>query len=385
MSTITDDFLSHHSQILAEFTNARLNFTNQEHDFKEWSTRCSIALGSGSPLRSPTHMAQNISVDCSNPAAIEVELKDFKELFSKLKVTYLEQETKETFLRVILDDNDDEGETENEDSNERKDLRIWRIKEKDLDEATQRNAGLKQVLVDKKNALQDASDQITALVGEVCDKYEILKTEVGQAEDMLQEIESMEAEVRELERGEDEADKDGHQALSLKETRDLYGNLITQDLELDRDIHELKEVIIPGKRRELENLTAELGRLSELSKRLEEAARLAVEERQLEMRQGKTVAKENIGRWYSNVLYILKSLLFIDKVHVDRVSEQVILSFKNSKERTFEVKLSFNKGRFYNATMINPSTLHISRVVDIAVKHNDVRYFIEELKLMVEQ
>ncbi|KAK9326382.1 hypothetical protein V1517DRAFT_283216 [Lipomyces orientalis] len=385
MSTITDDFLSHHREILTEFSNARLNFTNQEHDFKEWSTRCSIALGSGSPLRSPTHTAQNMSVDCLNPAAIEVELKDFKELFSKLKVTYLEQETKETFLHIILDDNDDEAGTENGDSNARKDLRIWRIKQKDLDEATQRNAGLKQVLVDKKKALQDASDEITALVGEVCDKYEILKTEVSQAENMLQEIESMQAEVRELERSEDEAETEGHQALSLKETQDLYGNLTTQDLELDGDIHELKEVIIPGKRRELENLTAELGRLSELSKRLEEAATLAVEERQMGMKQGKTVAKENIGRWYSNVIYILKSLLYIDKVHVDRVSEQVTLSFKNSKERTFEVKLSFNNGRFYNAAMINPSTLHISRVVDIAVKYNDVRYFIEELKMIVEQ
>ncbi|ODQ73052.1 hypothetical protein LIPSTDRAFT_283223 [Lipomyces starkeyi NRRL Y-11557] len=166
MSTATEDFSSHHRQILAKFTTVRLNIAAQENDFKEWTMRSSIALGNGSPVCSPARKIQSMPVDCSNPAAIEVELKDFKELFSKLKVTYLEQETKETFLRAILDDDEEKASDE---ASERKDLGVWRVGQLDLDEATQRNLGLKQLLVDKKKALQNASNEIAALVEEVCD------------------------------------------------------------------------------------------------------------------------------------------------------------------------------------------------------------------------
>ncbi|KAK9387987.1 hypothetical protein V1515DRAFT_620904 [Lipomyces mesembrius] len=381
MSTATEGFSSHHRQILAKFTTVQLNIANQENDFKEWTTRSSIALGNGSPLHSPTRKIQSISVDCSNPAAIEVELKDFKELFSKLKVTYLEQETKETFLRAILDEDEEKA---TEEASERKDLRVWRVGQLDLDEATQRNVGLKQVLVDKKKALQNASNEIAALVGRVCDKYEVLKADVSEAEEMLHEIESMQAEVRELKKGEEEGDKDVHQTLSLKETLSLYGNFKAQESELDDDIHELTEVIIPKKKQELEKLSAELINLSELSRRLEKAAKIAIEARKVEMKQGKIIAKENIGQWYTNVLLILKRLLFVDKVHVDPITEQVTLSFKNSKDRSHEVKLAFSQGRFCNATMTHPVSLDISRAVYKAVQSNDIRYFMEELKRIVE-
>ncbi|KAK9492717.1 hypothetical protein V1508DRAFT_132722 [Lipomyces doorenjongii] len=380
MSTATEDFPSHHRQILAKFTTVQLNIANQENDFKEWTTRSSIALGNGSPTRSPTRKIQSMSVDCSNPAAIEVELKDFKELFSKLKVTYLEQETKETFLRAILDDDDEKA---TEEASERKGLRVWRVGQLDLDDATQRNVGLKQVLVDKKNALQNASNEIAALVGRVCDKYEVLKMDVSEAEEMLQEIETMQAEVRELEKDE-EGDKEVHQTLSLKETLSLYGNFRAQESELDDDIHELTEVIIPKKKQELEKLSTELINLSEISRKLEEAAKIAIEARKVEMKQGKIIAKENIGQWYTNVLLTLKRLLFVDKLHVDPITEQVTLSLKNSKDRSHEVKLAFSKGRFCNATMTHPASLDISRAVDKAVQSNDIRYFVEELKRIVE-
>ncbi|KAK9376880.1 uncharacterized protein V1513DRAFT_423309 [Lipomyces chichibuensis] len=391
MSTATEDFPSHHRQILAKFTNVPLNIATQENDFKEWTTRSSIALGSGGSLRSPRRKIQSMSVDCSNPAAIEVELKDFKELFSKLKVTYLEQETKETFLRAILDVDDDDDDDDDDDekkgtdeASERKDLRMWKVGQLDLDEATQRNIGLKQVLVDKKKALQNASNEIAALVEVVCDKYEILKTEISEAEEMLHEIESMQAELRELEKDDEESDKDVHQTLSLKETLGLYGKFKAQESELDDDIRELTEVIILEKKRELEKFSAELVNLSELSNRLEEAAKIAIEARKVEMNQGKIIAKENIGLWYSNVLLILKRLLYVDDVHVDPLTEQITLSFKNSKNRSHEVKLAFSKGRFYNATMIYPASLDISRAVDRAVQFNDIRYLMEELKRMVE-
>ncbi|KAK9356135.1 hypothetical protein V1523DRAFT_403230 [Lipomyces doorenjongii] len=380
MSTATEDFPSHHRQILAKFTTVQLNIANQENDFKEWTTRSSIALGNGSPTRSPTRKIQSMSVDCSNPAAIEVELKDFKELFSKLKVTYLEQETKETFLRAILDDDDEKATVE---ASERKGLRVWRVGQLDLDDATQRNVGLKQVLVDKKKALQNASNEIAALVGRVCDKYEVLKTDVSEAEEMLQEIETMQAEVRELEKDE-EGDKDVHQTLSLKETLSLYGNFKAQESELDDDIHELTEVIIRKKKQELEKLSTELINLSEISRKLEEEAKIAIEARKVEMKQGKIIAKENIGQWYTNVLLTLKRLLFVDKLHVDPITEQVTLSLKNSKDRSHEVKLAFSKGRFCNATMTHPASLDISRAVDKAVQSNDIRYFMEELKRIVE-
>ncbi|KAK9370189.1 hypothetical protein V1509DRAFT_616991 [Lipomyces kononenkoae] len=381
MSTVTEDFVSHHRNILSEFKSLQLDITNQERDFKEWSTRVSTAHSDGSPARSPTCKPQSVAPEGLNPAAIEVELKDFKELFSKLKVTYLEQETKETFLRVILDDDEEDPKG---DPYERKDLKVWNIGQTDLDEAAERNVGLKQALVEKKRALQKVSDEIADLVGEVCDRYEILKKDVTEAEDMLRDMESMQVELQELERSEKDENQNVHQTLPLKETLDLYENLKAQEMGLDNDIRELAEVIIPEKKSELEKLATELVNLSEMKKRIDEVAKLAIEERQIEIKHGKIVAKENIGRWYSNVLYILSRLLSIDKADIDQLNEQVTLSFKNSKDRVYEVKLSFTSGRFYNATMISPTSLDIARVVDRAVQSNDIRYFIEELKLMVE-
>ncbi|KAK9240878.1 hypothetical protein V1525DRAFT_394171 [Lipomyces kononenkoae] len=381
MSTVTEDFTSHHRHILSEFRSLQLDITKQEHDFKEWSSRFSTTHNSGSPTRSPTRKLQSATPEGLNPGAIEVELKDFKELFSKLKVTYLEQETKETFLRVILDEDEEEPKDE---SGNRKGLRVWKIGQTDLDEATERNGGLKQALVDKKKELQQVSDVITDLVGEVCDRYEMLKKEVTEAENMLLDMESMQEELKELESSEEAASQDVHQTLPLKETLDLYESLKAQQLGLDNDINELANVIIPEKKFELEKAGSELVNLSEIKKRIDEVAKLTVEARKIEVKHGKVVAKENIGRWYSNVLYILKRLLSIDNVHIDHLNEQVTLRFKNSKDRIYEVKLSFTNGRFYNATMISPTSLDIARVVDRAVQSNDIRYFIEELKLMVE-
>lgn len=161
---ISADFIADNRAVLSSFASASFNFQKQEHEFKEWSSRRqSIALGSpGNTSTQHTNTITNTDLfDRSNPAAIEFELKDYRELFSKLKVTYLEQETKEAFLRVILEENDDEN-------FEGKELKMWRTGQKEIDEVTQRNAELKAVLVEKKKKLQDTSDEMSKLVEDVC-------------------------------------------------------------------------------------------------------------------------------------------------------------------------------------------------------------------------
>ncbi|KAK7205076.1 hypothetical protein BZA70DRAFT_267613 [Myxozyma melibiosi] len=379
---IPADFIANNRTILSSFNDADFSFLKQEHEFKTWPNRSQY-----SALGSPGHtVTQNNAttetntglLDRSNPAAIEFELKDYKELFSKLKVTYLEQETKEAFLRIILEDDEEDGEEANG-----KELKLWKIGQKEIDEVTERNAELKAVLVDKKKSLQTTSDEISKLVEDICKRYETLKAEVTESEQLLLELEDMKKELQELEKSEEEP-KESHETLSLKETNELYVGLKLQEMELDDDIKNLRDVSIPQKTQELERLTKELTDLTKLKSQLDEAAELAVKVRQSELKEGKLVEKENQARWYTEVYGIVCALFNIDDVQIDKAAEQVMVAGKDSKQRELEVNLMFTKGRFYNATISTSAPVDIKNAVDKAVKTNSVQVFMEELRATLD-
>lgn len=177
-----------------------------------------------------------------------------------------------------------------------------------------------------------------------------MKTEVAESEQLLRELEEMKNEIQELEKTDDKP-KEPHETLSLKETNELFASLKVQELEIDGDIDNLKNVQLPEKTQRLERLTQELIDLTELKKQLDGAAELAVKVREAELKEGKIVAKENQARWYNEVYEIICALLAVDDVQIDKVAEQVMVAGKDAKQREYKINLMFTKGRFYNATV----------------------------------
>ncbi|KAG3176539.1 hypothetical protein PC129_g25549, partial [Phytophthora cactorum] len=55
-------------------------------------------------VRQRTSDASNASLDAPTPAGLEADLAHYKELFAKLRFSYVEQVTKEKFIRAIVGD-----------------------------------------------------------------------------------------------------------------------------------------------------------------------------------------------------------------------------------------------------------------------------------------
>ncbi|KAK9456290.1 hypothetical protein V1511DRAFT_497066 [Dipodascopsis uninucleata] len=375
------------------FKSYNFNIQKQEHDFKQLSSRTSIGLGSGptvaSPVHSPTYTIQSQEgFNRLDPYAIEYELKDYKELFSKLKVTYLEQETKETFLRLILDEGDNDKDLNQE-------LELWKISQVDIETVQDKNRNLKQALVEKKKRLQVISDEIAALVKSVCERYEKLNNEMLTAETMLQEMEDMEKEIAELEAVYPEKVEDVDQILSLKETLEICAATGIEQDKLRRDIENLRSTVIPDRKQQLQSLKHELSSLQDLQKKLEHNAQRAVTKRQAELVQGTVVQKENIGKWYANVLEIIAGILPVNSVTTGENSIDFTMSVSDpsrethaSQRKSYNVRIIFSSGVFKDA-IVTPSTETLSESINILVSNtcesNNIRYFIEELRMLLEK
>ncbi|KAK9448717.1 uncharacterized protein V1518DRAFT_299513 [Limtongia smithiae] len=380
--SIPGGFVETQRERLRAFADTQFHLQTDEDEFKQWtSQRSSIALRNGGATVTNLSFdgAAMPTLDRANPADVEFELKDFKELFSKLKVTYLEQETKETFLRLILDDDGDAD--MGADSRKQK---MWEIDLNEISKVTTRNEELKQILSSKKKHLQEVSDEITAHVNDLCKKYEVVKTEVSESEQLLEEIESMRAEFMALQQQESEV-QDVDQKLSMREIAEVLATLEVQETDLDHDISKLRDSIIPDQYRRLQSIEANLKDLTSLQTKLEASAKLANEVRQAELRERRIVEQESMALWYSNALEKLSSLLGVDSIDINSAKEHLIVSCRNDKEEPYTVKLIFTKGRFYDAKMITPVSLNIQDATERAVRTNDVRSFMQELIALVNR
>lgn len=111
-----------------------------------------------------------------NPTSISEEITFKKELFSKLKFQYLEQETREKFIRAILDDPP---------------LYVGQL---DIDQKVEANKDLKQQLKELKETLAKLGRTSKDLSREVLDLYEVFQGKAKATDLMIDEIEAMDRE-----------------------------------------------------------------------------------------------------------------------------------------------------------------------------------------------
>ncbi|ETI28178.1 hypothetical protein G647_00627 [Cladophialophora carrionii CBS 160.54] len=232
------------------------------------------------------------------PATLAADLTHYKDLFSKLRFSYLEQVTKEKYLRSIVGD-------------------------PPLLVSHGDNLALEQTLATMKHDLKAKKEEVDALVAameerarDVAQRYDAVQEGMDVLDRVPLEIEELRREVERLgaeiaaRRGErhDGPPSDPRMRMSLAETEEALAAQRARNAEVDRMIADLQDRM-PARVRDVESMDREL---AELERRRNEAARLAVEGRRRREEQGGRDEMEELGRWYRASEGVMKGLMGVE-------------------------------------------------------------------------
>ncbi|KAH7317654.1 hypothetical protein BKA65DRAFT_599662 [Rhexocercosporidium sp. MPI-PUGE-AT-0058] len=225
------------------------------------------------------------------PASLEADLAHYKELFSKLRFSYLEQVTKEKFIRAIVGD-------------------------PPLVVEHQENVELEASLAISKAALKAQKTEVAELVSELekrgrelCRKYEDIRLQTSQLQELPERIEGLEGRVEKL-RAAQQPGANPRLNMSLEKTLAAVEERERERAELDRQLEQL-QVMVPRKTKELERLNAELQPLD--VKRLGSTASAREAKRRKEEALGGVGDDlEERGRWWRGVEGGLKGMLGVE-------------------------------------------------------------------------
>lgn len=239
--------------------------------------------------RSSNISSSNNAGDTISPAALQADLAHYKDLFSKLRFSYVEQVTKERFLKSIVADPPEA------------------IDVAENDALSQKLVADKAALKAKKEEVRNMILEIEELGRSVVRRYELVKLQTAQLEALPEEIRGLDETIEELrakvQQGQESEDPEMN--LGLVETVDLVAEREAELQELDRRAAELQD-ILPRKKREVAGLEDEL-------KPLEKRKRNAIEEAQeAQKKRGKGGMGDEIerrGRWLKGVEVGLKAML----------------------------------------------------------------------------
>ncbi|TVY54098.1 Kinetochore protein Sos7, partial [Lachnellula suecica] len=221
------------------------------------------------------------------PASLEADLAHYKELFSKLRFSYLEQVTKEKFIRAIVGD-------------------------PPLVVEHQENVELESSLAVSNASLKAQKTEVAELVAELqkrgrelCRKYENVQMQTTQLQELPEIIEGLQASIEEL-RATQQPGSNPSLNMPLEKTLALVEERQRERAELDRQLEQL-QVLVPRKTRELERLNAELQPL-EVKRLGSTASAREAKRRKEEALGGFGDDLEERGRWWRGVEGGLKGM-----------------------------------------------------------------------------
>ncbi|CAL3968043.1 unnamed protein product [Diplocarpon coronariae] len=229
--------------------------------------------------------------DNPTPASLQADLAHYKELFSKLRFSYLEQVTKEKFIRAIVGD-------------------------PPLVVEHQENVELEASLSISKAALKSQKTDVAELVAELekrgrelCQKYENVQMQTSQLKELPQTIQRLESNIEKL-KAEQQPGLSPRLNMPLDKTFAAIEERERERAELDMQLEQL-QVMVPRKTKELERLNAELQPLE--AKRLGSTASAREAKRRKEEALGGVGDDlEERGRWWRGVEGGLKAMLGVE-------------------------------------------------------------------------
>ncbi|CAG8951759.1 hypothetical protein HYFRA_00005561 [Hymenoscyphus fraxineus] len=233
----------------------------------------------------------DVSADVLNnptPASLEADLAHYKELFSKLRFSYLEQVTKEKFIRAIVGD-------------------------PPLVVEHQENIELEEALAISKASLKAQKIEVAELVEQLEEKgrqlsrkYDNVQLQTTQLQELPEKIERLQSSIDEL-KATQAPGSSPTLNMPLEKTLDLVEEREKERSELDRQLEQLQSMV-PRKTRELERLNAELQPL-EAKRLVSTAAARDAKRRKEEALGGVGDDLEERGRWWRGVESGLKGML----------------------------------------------------------------------------
>ncbi|KAG0650512.1 Kinetochore Sos7 [Hyphodiscus hymeniophilus] len=229
--------------------------------------------------------------DNPSPASLEADLAHYKELFSKLRFSYLEQVTKEKFIRFIVGD-------------------------PPLVVEHQENVELEEVLSVTKASLKAQKDEVAELVTELekkgrelAQKYEAIQLQTRQLQEVPERISELEASIERLKAAQAPGSNPTLN-MPLEKTLALVEERNRERAELDRQLEQL-QVMVPRKTKELERLNAELQPL-EVKRLGATASANEAKRRREEALGGVGDDLEERGRWWRSVESGLTGMLGLE-------------------------------------------------------------------------
>ena len=299
----------------AEEALAELDSLNAEHEITilKLSEPISATVTQKDPQKqqqrtsdiSVSSLQQDDGDDATTPSSLEADLTHYRELFAKLRFSYVEQVSKEKFIRAIVGDPP---------------LIVSPQENADLE---QRNLAAKAALKPLKTEVEDLIRELERRARDLSRRYDGVRTETTRLRDLPARIDGLEDEVARLreearaqrgEAGEEAGDGDGagnsEMHLPLARTLELVEERKKRRAELDRQLEQLQGQV-PRKRKELERLQAELQPLDTKRQNSTAAAREA-RRRKEQALGGVEDDLEERGRWYRAADASLRQMLEIE-------------------------------------------------------------------------
>ncbi|KAF3802157.1 60S ribosomal protein L37 [Colletotrichum gloeosporioides] len=283
---------------------------NENHEISIIKLSEPISSAGTQESRQRTSDASNASQDGTTPDSLDADLAHYKELFAKLRFSYVEQVTKEKFIRAIVGD-------------------------PPVIVTPQENLELEKANLEAKAQLKalkvEVADMVTELEKkgkELAKRYESVQLDTAKLKELPDKILELEEKVAELK--ESQAPGQSPQMnLPLAKTLELVDDKKRQQQQLDRELEQL-QAKVPRKRKEMERLQAELQPLEAKRQNSKAAAKEA--RRRKEGAGGDEDDLEERGRWLRASEAALKQMLDIQGRLQRRVPPRLV---RDTTRRTF--------------------------------------------------
>ncbi|KAK8230662.1 hypothetical protein HDK90DRAFT_456117 [Phyllosticta capitalensis] len=229
----------------------------------------------------------------TSPATLQADLIHYKELFSKLRFSYVEQTTKEKFLTALTTDPPEFVEP-------------------------QENLELEAQLVEVKASLKAQKLQVAETLAqlerrgrELSQRYESIQLRTSQLSALPAQIADLDATISSLRASSAPDPANPSLSLPLPETLKVLQEREAEAAALDKQLASL-QAAVPRKTRELERLEAELKPL-EMQRNGTVAAAREAQRRREEGEAGMGDDLEERGRWLTAVEQGMRSMLEVER------------------------------------------------------------------------
>ncbi|EME38615.1 hypothetical protein DOTSEDRAFT_160209 [Dothistroma septosporum NZE10] len=237
--------------------------------------------------KSPSRRYSNAAQASQTPSSLAADLTHYRDLFSKLRFSYVEQVTKERFLRSITAETPEFV-------------------------SAAENAEFDEVLQGEKAALKQKKEEVREIVGvleeqgrSLAKRYENVQLQTQQLESLPQDIAFLEEAIENLKTKQEPSSEDPEMRLDLQQTRQLLDDRQRELRSVDMEIERL-QAALPAKQAEVQRLRDELAPIQMRKIKAVEEAQEAKKRR--EMGAGADEL-EKTGRWLRGVETSLKAML----------------------------------------------------------------------------